>query len=600
MKDFLLEIGCENLPPHGIRQAFESLRRQATESLDAARLQYTSIYATGAPRRLVLIVEGLAEKQTAGGETVTGPPVARAFDESGKPTKAAEGFARSRGVAVDKLQTVTTAKGDFLGITQKLPTQSATKILRAEIPNWIAGLTFPKLMHWEEQGVLFARPIRWLVCLYGQSVVPLAVAGVKSAAVTYTVPWIQRKGFRVRDARHYSEVLKKHGVVVDHDKRRQSIASLAQRAAERAGLKLIEDEALVDELTFMLEEPKPLMGEFDAKYLSLPDEVVTAAMRSHQRYMAFRKGRGKLVPKFLTFTEGKVGSPATVRRGNEKVLRARLEDALFYWHEDLKTGMDGLAAKLDAIVFIEGLGSLGDKSRRIAGLVGAVKMAVGPGSTLNEPFFARAARIAKADLASEMIKDGKEFTLLQGVIGNYYALERGEADEVADALREQYLPRNPADRLPASSVGRCLSIADRIDTITGCFLAGFKPTGSQDPYALRRLANGLIRIAEEVPSFSLLSLMEASVAQFAKAGYETSVSASNVSELLVDFFQRRVATYLKEQGVAYDAVDAVSAVAWERPGAALVQARAIEGMRGDDDFELLITGVKRVGQYPLR
>ena len=594
MKDFLLEIGCENLPPHGIRSAFESLHKLAEASLASLRFEYKSIYTTGAPRRLVLIVEGLADKQTAGKETVTGPPIDRAFDDAGKPTKAAEGFARSRGVSVDKLQTVETPKGKFLGITQKLPTQSASKILQQEIPQWVRSLTFPKLMHWESEGLVFARPIRWLLCLHGDKVVPLKLAGVKSDALTYTVPWVRPKGLRVRNAKHYRDVMKKQGVIVDHERRRRTIETLAANAADRAGLKLIEDGALVNELTFMLEEPKPLMGEFDKRYLTLPAEVVTTAMRSHQRYMAFRKGR-KLVAKFLTFTEGKVGSPATVRKGNEKVLRARLEDALFYWHDDLKTGMDGLAGKLDAIVFIEGLGTLGDKSRRIAALVGGVQEALQVEAPVDDQVLKRAATVAKADLASEMIKDGKEFTLLQGLIGAYYAKECGEAAEVVDAIREQYLPRNPGDKLPKTVAGRCLGIADRIDTITGCFLAGFRPTGSQDPYALRRQANAVIRLIEEASDFSLLPLIEASVAPFTSGEYKTEVGIDAVSGELVDFFKQRVATYLKERGVAYDAVDAVTAVAWERPGAALEQARAIERMRGDDAFELLITGVKRVG-----
>jgi len=592
VKDLLLEIGCENLPPHGIHGAFESLRERAVAALDELRLSYEDIYVTGAPRRLVLIVSGLAERQTAGSETVTGPPLSRAFDESGAPTPAAQGFARARGVDVASLETVTTDKGEFVGVVQKLPVERTSRLLKEAIPAWIGQLRFPKVMRWEQNDVLFARPIRWLVCVLGETVVPFSIAGVKSSNLTYGVPWIRHRGLKVRSAGHYRSVMKRLGVIVDHSERRRRIEAMARRAAERNGLRLIDEPDLLDELTYMLEDPRPLMGEFDAKYLSLPPEVVTTAMKSHQRYLAFKGPRGKLVPRFLTFTEGRAGSPAQVRRGNEKVLRARLEDALFYWHEDLSAGMDGLAERLDSIVFIEGLGSLGDKSRRLAGLSKAVSSAL-DGDAPAPAVVERAAHLAKADLASEMIKDGKEFTLLQGLIGSRYAAASGEPGAVVDALREQYLPRAPKDPLPRGEAGRILSVADRLDTIAGCFLAGFQPTGSQDPYALRRQANGLLRLVENAQGFSLAPLLEQAVASY--GGYQTPVPVDEALGSLTEFFKTRVGAYLKEKGIVYDVVDAVAAVAWDAPGTALARARAAQALRGDATFELLITGVKRVG-----
>jgi glycyl-tRNA synthetase beta chain len=592
MSDLLLEIGCENLPPASIKPAFEQLARLTAGRLAEHRLPYEEIYTTGSPRRLVLIVRGLAATQTSQTETVTGPPASRAFDGNGNPTQAAVGFARSQGVAVKDLECIPTERGEYMGVTRRLRSQRASVLLREILPGLIVDLKFPKVMHWESTGASFARPIRWLVALLGEKIVRFKVAGITAGNVTHTIPWIRRDRIKVRGADHYLSRLSKAGVVLDHEERFRKIERQAQQAAARAGLTLVEDRALCGELTFMLEDPRHLVGAFDEKYLKLPPEVVITAMKAHQRYLALRGKRKRLVAKFITFTEGKVGSPAEVRRGNEKVLKARLEDALFYWREDVKTGIEGLADKLRSIVFVEGLGTLADKAARLETIglhlakSGALEL---PGATI-----ARAARLAKADLASEMIKDGKEFTLLQGMIGSHYAGEAGESGETVTALREYYMPRNPTDPLPATTLGALLGVADRIDTITGCFLAGLTPSGSQDPYALRRLANGLIRILEDRPEVSIQLLLDATIAAFEEQGL-TGQANGEARERLAEFFQNRTEAFLKERGIAYDVVGAVSAVAWALPALALKRARAMETARGNDAFELLITGAKRVG-----
>jgi len=604
VSDFLLEIGCENLPPHAIRSSFEQLHRATAKKLDELRLPYEKIYTTGAPRRLVLIVHGLADVQSARSETVTGPPVDRAFDEAGKPTRAAEGFAKSQGLDPAKLKTVKTERGEFVGFTRTLKRRRASILLKDLVPELVAGLKWPKLMHWQpatpetavpggkNDGFRFARPIRWIVCMLGSTVLRFSMAGVLTGNRSYTTPWIRTGPVTIRSPKTYMSAMKKAGIVVDHDDRAKKIESLAKQAAKRAGLQLIEDSGLVDELTFMLESPSPLTGEFDKRYLKLPQEVVVTAMKSHQRYLAFRK-RGKLVPRFLTFTEGKVGSPATVRHGNEKVLRARLEDATFYWEEDNRTGMDGLSEKLKTIVFIEKLGTLADKSKRVSKLAGAVLEMVGTGS-VDVGQAERACHIAKADLASEMIKDGKEFTLLQGLIGSFYAREGGEDAEVVTAIREQYMPRTPGDGLPTTELGTVISIADRMDTITGCFLAGLVPTGSQDPYALRRQANGLLRLLEARPGVSIRGLIDVALSGYIDGGLSSSEGRAEAIDRLIGFFQSRMELYLKDRGIDYDIVSAVTAVAWENPGVALKRAGVIQSLRGDDAFELLVTGAKRV------
>ncbi|MEE9268880.1 MAG: glycine--tRNA ligase subunit beta, partial [Candidatus Krumholzibacteria bacterium] len=556
MSDLLLEIGCENLPPACIKPAFDQLAKLAAGRLAEHRLPYEEIYTTGGPRRLVLIVRGLAATQTSKTETVTGPPASRAFDGNGDPTPAALGFARSHGVAVKDLRCIPTDRGEYVGVTRRLRSQRASVLLREILPGLISDLKFPKVMRWESTGMSFARPIRWIVALLEEKVVRFKIAGVVAGNVTYTIPWIRRDRIKVRGADHYLSQLSKAGVVLDHDERFHKIQRLAQQAAARAGLTLVEDRSLCGELTFMLEDPRHLLGAFDEKYLKLPPEVVTTAMKGHQRYLALRGKRNRLVAKFITFTEGKVGSPAEVRKGNEKVLKARLEDALFYWQEDVKTGIQGLADKLRSIVFVEGLGTLADKAARLE----TIGLHLGKSGALEVPeaTIVRAARLAKADLASEMIKDGKEFTLLQGIIGSHYAREAGEPGEIVTAFRQHYRPRNPSDPLPATPLGALLGIADRIDTIAGCFLAGLTPSGSQDPYALRRLANGLIRILEDKPEISIQSLLEVTIAAFENQGLNRGADGE-VTERLAEFFQNRTEAFLKEQGIAYDVVGAVSA-----------------------------------------
>lgn len=587
MSDFLLEIGAENIPASYIAPAMRQLGADVEALLEQERLNHDGVTTAATPRRLVVMVSQLGEKQNALEELVTGPPVSRAFDDNGKPTRAAEGFARSQGVAVEKLRRVDTDKGAYLGVQRRLARRASTTILRERLPELIAGLKFPRSMKWEASGVRFARPVRWIVCLYGSKVVRFRFADVTSGNRTYGRPWIRGETAAVRSAGSYHAALGRLGIIVDAEKRGQRIVELAERAAAKEKLKVVPDAELIEELSQMVENPRVVVGEFPRRYLELPAEVVRTAMRSHQRYIALSAGRGKLAPRFITFTDGAVRRPAEVRRGNEKVLRARLEDAGFYWREDLKRGVDGLADELDRIVFIEGLGTIGEKARRVEKvalhLSGQIDESVRPAADQ----ISRVARIAKADLASEMIKDGKEFTRLQGVIGAHYAVACGESREVANAVRDHYLPRTPKEAPPESMLALVVGVADRIDTICGCFIAGFKPSGSQDPYALRRGANGLIRMIDPHPEVTLDTL--------AAVAFDAYSAGDEARRDALAFLEARAAAYLKEGGVPYDTAEAVAAVAWNRPGVALRRAHDIARLRGDAVFERLITGVKRVG-----
>ena len=595
MKDFVLEIGAENIPASYVEPAFRQLADDAEALFDELRLPWEELYATGTPRRLVLCVRGLAERQESVEETVTGPPVSKGLDEEGRPTKAAEGFARSKGIDVGELRPLTTPRGEFLGFTRRLETRPAPELLAGRMPGLIASLRFPKVMKWESSGARFARPVRWIVCLYGARTVEFEFAGVAAGNVSYGRPWYAGERVRVRSAATFLPDAGRLGIIVDDEERRERIWSLARREAGKRGLAPVEDPGLLDELTFMVEDPRVLVGEFSDSYLELPPEVVTTAMRSHQRYIALVDGKGRLVPKFITFTDGRVLGEANVKRGNEKVLRARLEDARFYWREDLKRGIEGLAGELSRIVFIEGLGTIGQKADRIRTLAGLVNERRREGERQPADVVDRAAELAKADLASEMIKDGKEFTLLQGLIGSHYARECGEDAAVVDAIDQHYLPRTPADGVPRSPAASAVGVADRIDTICGCFLAGLIPSGSQDPYALRRQANGLLRILENQPEVALDFLIDKALDLYLQKGLADADTAREAAGAVSKFFEGRCETFLKERGFAYDVVAAVSRVSWMRPGVALIRAHSIADLRGDARFERLVTGVKRVG-----
>jgi glycyl-tRNA synthetase beta chain len=608
VSDFVLEIGVENVPASYLPPAIEQLRADAAALFARHRLVYGEIYTTGTPRRLAMIVGGLADRQSEAEELVTGPPVARAFAADGRATPAAEGFARSQGVDVAALARIETPKGEYLGLRKRLPRLRAVEVLRDELPALVGGLKFPKTMKWEASAARFARPVRWVVALYGKSVVDFRFADVDSGRVTWGRPWLEPMPAKpstaseqrsIADAETYRARVASLGVILDHGERKKKIRALAVEAAVEVHGRVVEDDDLLTEISFMLEDPRVLVGSFDEKYLNLPPEVIVVAMRSHQRYLALADANGRLMPRFIAFTDGRVLGADEVVRGNQRVLRARLEDAEFYWREDLKRGMDGMADELDRIVFIEGLGSIGEKWRRVLDVARVVNTALSERERVPDGDLTRAARLAKADLASSMIRDGKEFTALQGVIGSQYAAAGGEGAAVADAIREHYQPRAAADALPRGTLGRAVGLADRFDTLAGCFLAGLKPTGSQDPFALRRGANGAVRIASEVRGLRLDALADAASAGYGavlgEAELRTRWIDRRARDDVMDFLRGRVEAFLKDGGVPYDVAAAVISVAWQEPGVALARARAIANARGDGAFERLVTGVKRVG-----
>jgi len=583
-RDLVFEIGVEEMPASYVPPAVGDLRRALAEGLGAARLEPGSIRILATPRRLAAIVANLPERQEERKRVVVGPPARVAFGDGGEPTKAATGFARSQGVGVSDLTIV----DDYVQVEVTDEGRPAAEVLPACLVDAIASVGFPKTMRWgpEER---FARPIRWLVAVWDGTVLDVEYAGVRAGRETYGHRFCAPGPHEIEGARDYEGVLGRNHVVVDHEKRRASIAEqLAAVARAECGGRLVPDEVLLDEVVFLVECPTVFSGRFDERFLELPRDVVVAAMKGHQRYFAVESEAGRLLPHFLCVSNTPPDHVDAIREGNERVLESRLDDAAFYWDEDTKTSLAGKVDALGNVVWLEGLGSLLDKTRRIERLSDWIAADLGEAARGD---VTRAARLAKADLVTEMVKDGKEFTELQGVMGREYALASGESEAVAVAIREHYLPRFAGDDLPRTAIGTILSIADRADSIVGCFSAGLVPTGSQDPYALRRQAIGIVRMIDE----GGLDLSLRDLVVEASRGY--GVGADREDDLVLgvlDFVRQRARVFYIDAGYAYDLVDAVLEASLDRLSGVRPRLGALSHFRRNEDFAGLVIGARRV------
>ena len=583
-ESLLLEIGCEELPAGFIAPALAELAQSARDGLGGARLGFKSVRATGTPRRLALIVEGLADRQEDRVREVTGPAVRVAYDAAGKPTDAARGFAKGAGIAVEALERVTTPKGEYLLARVRdlgLPTAD---VLPGLLGSWVLGLHFPKTMHWNGPA-RFARPVRWIVALRGGSVVPFEAFGVVSGKKTRGHRTIAPDWFEIPRPSTYAESLRERGVMVDAEDRGSAIAEELERATAPIHGRAVEDRELVDEVANLVEWPEAVVGSFDPAYLKLPRPVVVTAMRAHQRYFAVEGGDHTLLPHFVMIRSGRGSGAEEIRRGAEIVLRARLEDARFYWENDLKGGIESKLPGLKGIVWHERLGTVYDRVQRLAQVAQELARPLAPQA---KETVSRAALLCKADLASEMVRSGKEFASLQGIIGAEYAAASGESAAVVQAIREHYLPEGPSDRIPATTEGRLLSLADKLEAVVGGFRAGLEVTGSQDPYGLRRSGNGIVRILLE--SGWRLDVLEAArwlEELFDRAGVPKG------GQGLPEFWKQRVESALMELGVGRDTAAAVLAVRPGDPADVLARAKAIDRIRQSEDFEGLMIGYRR-------
>ncbi|MDO9170868.1 MAG: glycine--tRNA ligase subunit beta [bacterium] len=595
MLPFLFEIGTDELPARFLPVERQHVAAGFAALLAELSLEHRGLRVLATPRRLAVLVEALAEQQADRTIEVKGPPLSAARAPDGSPTPAALGFARKNGVAIDDCLEMGDGKGGaFLGVRRTLAGRPAAELLAERLPGLMTSIPFPKTMHWGTSDFEYARPIQWLVALLGEQVLPLEMAGLRAGRVSRGHRTLAAGApVEIASPGAYLAAMRDHGVEPDQDERRRIVREGGERLAREAGGRVVEDEELLQEVTDLLEHPTPFLGAVPESYFALPDEVIVTALKAHQRYFAVRRaGDGGLLPVFFAVRDGDETALDNVIRGNEKVLNARLNDALFYWRCDLKLTPDQHTARLADVTWLEGYGTVLDKVGRVGRLVELLWSAgLGDGGA-PPPELLRAARICKFDLVTEMIRDGKEFTKLEGTIGARYAAAAGEAPAVCSLLEEYYRPRSAADGLPAGAAAAALAAADRLDTLAGCWLAGFVPTGAKDPYALRRHTLAVLRIL--IDRAARLDLA-AAVAQ-ALAGYATLADETRrglaLGEILA-FARTRLEGQLVAGGVSQEAVRAVLPAHGNDPTDAVAWARALEGFREQPDFLLLAKGVKR-------
>lgn len=546
-KDLLLEIGTEEIPAHAMPGMLKELGENAKKALKELRLAHGAVRTLGTPRRLALIVEGLAEKQEDVAEEKRGPSVQVAFDADGKPTKAAQGFARGQGVQAEAL---VTKDGYVYALVQETG-ERTEKVLEKMLPELIVGLPLPNSMRWGDLDFRFIRPLRWLVALYGEQVVPFELARVKSSNTSRGHRFLSTGDFTIQDAAHYEEACEKAFVIVDPARRKDEIEEgLVKEAKAHGGIAEITPN-LLEEVLYLVEYPTALSGSFEDKYLALPPDAVITPMRDHQRYFPVKAADGKLMPLFLTVRNGGAEYLATVQHGNERVLRARLADAQFFFDEDRKKSLEEHMEKLKTVVFQEGLGTVYEKSLRLEKLAAKIAGAIGA-SDAEKKAAERAARLSKADLVTGMVT---EFTELQGVMGKEYARLDGESEDVALAIDEHYMPRFAGDALPKTCAGLVVSLADKMDNIVATFSRGLIPTGSQDPFALRRQALGMVHsIIEAGVTVSLRELVSWTMDLLA---IQDAAVREKMQADVADFMRLRLKNVLAEAGIRYDIADAV-------------------------------------------
>lgn len=544
-KDLLLEIGTEEIPAHYMPSILKQVQELAAKAFGEANIAYEGIRSVGTPRRVALILTGVAEKQADVSAKNKGPSAKIAFDGDGNPTKAAIGFARGQKIDVSEL--VVEDGYVYANVTSLgAPTEG---LLPDILKGIINGIGFPKSMHWGSLDYHFVRPIRWIVALFDKAVVPFDIAGVQSGNVSRGHRFLGDGDFTITSPAEYEATTKEHFLIVDPEVRKTMILEGLQKIADEKGGTIIMDDDLLEEVVYLVEYPTALCGEFDEAFLQLPEAAIITPMKDHQRYFPMRDKDGKLMNLFLTVRNGNDYQLETVQHGNERVLRARLDDAKFFFEEDKKHHLVDYTEKLKKIVFQDGLGTLYDKAMRLQQITVFINQKLDLG--LSDDELKRASLLAKADLATQMVM---EFTELQGVMGKEYAMIDGEPVAVAEAINEQYQPRFAGDELPQTTMGKVLGVADKFDTITGMFSQGFIPTGSQDPFALRRQTIGILNILMDAGWNVNCHEIFAFVLQLLGVADEKK---QTVMAQLDDYFTLRLKNIFQDKGVDYHIIDCV-------------------------------------------
>ena len=592
-RPFLFEIGTDELPARFLPVEREHLAGRLPALLDELGLGCSGLRILATPRRLAVLIDALDVRQADTVLELKGPPLSVAYGADGAPTPAAVGFARKNGLDVADCYEVADEKGGrFIGARKQVPGRPTAELLAERLPDLLLSIPFPKTMRWGSLELEYARPIQWLTALLGGDVVPVRLAGRTAGRETRGHRTLaDNERIDVASPTDYVEALRKVHVLVDQDERRAVIEAGGAALALEAGGTLVPDPELLDEVVDLCEFPTPFLGGFSPDFFALPDEVLVTAMKSHQRYFSLRGPDGGLLPRFFAVRDGDGTALANVVHGNEKVLNARLADAHFYWDFDLRQGPDGHTARLADVTWLEGYGSVLDKVERVESLVRWLwEHGMGEGDP--PAALLRAARICKFDLVIEMIRDGKEFTKLEGTIAARFAAAAGEAPAVCGIVEDYYSPRSAVDGLPGTAEAAALSVADRLDTLAGCWLAGFAPTGAKDPYALRRHTLAVLRIlldrGADLDLDAAVARALEPYADLADAAARTAAAAA-----IAGFIRTRLEGQLVAAGASGEAVRAVLRPHGHVPPRARAWAVALDGYRERADFQQLATGFKR-------
>lgn len=592
-KELIVEIGTEEIPAGFLDYAVKDLESLCKKALQENSLAYESVECYGTPRRLALRVNGLPDKQEDRTEEAYGPPVKIAFDEDGNPTKPALGFAKAQGVDMKDVTTVTRDRGEFLAVKRGIKGQKTDKILKDILPALILSIPFRKSMKWGDGDVTFVRPLRWILAVFGGKTLTFNIENLKSSNKSYGHRFMSPKGFKVADWNQYQEGLKNGYVQLDQIKRREDIQKETSELADKIGGYIEQDDDLLETVGNLVEIPVVLKGDFEEDFLSLPKEVLISVMKNHQKYFpVFSKSKkDELLPHFIFVCGTPVKDPDVVSKGNERVIRARFTDARFFYDEDKSSPLSEKLEDLKGMVYLSEVGSYYDKTERLKIL--AKELGNKLGFQNNTKDIVRAAFLSKADLATQMVF---EFPELQGIMGNYYAVISGETPEVALAIEEHYMPIGRDSDLPESDYGSVLSIVDKIDNISSCFISGLIPTGTSDPYALRRQAIGIINIVlNKKYHLSLREFFETGLKSIIdQTGDKYRESLDDTLDTIMSFMTERFRNILTTEGYAQDVIEAVVSVEFDDILDAMRKIEALSEFRKAADFETLGIAFKRV------
>jgi len=558
MNNVVLEIGTEEIPAQYMENALKELNRLAKKYLEESRIKYKEIKVYGTPRRLILFIFQIKEKQEDIFQKIKGPAYSISYNKDSLPQKPALKFAQSQGINVKDLIVEDTEKGKYIFAPKSITGQPTSDLLSQIFPKTIKGMQFPKSMRWGERSLRFIRPIRWILALYGKEIIKFNLNGLDSENITYGHRLLAPQKIKVSSTQEYFKKLEKNYVIVDPKIRENIVRTdIKQIIKEISGEKIINEKQL-KEIIYLVEYPNAILGKYDKKYLELPKDVLTVVMEKHQKYFPVFKNKDELLPLFIVIINNSKKHASKIKEGNENVLKARLEDAKFFYQEDQKILLEKRVDKLKNVIFQENLGSLFDKTKRLELLCDYISEGLRVEQKVKKDLL-RSAHLCKADLVTEMVK---EFPELQGIMGKEYAVLSGERKEVTEAIFEHYLPRFSGDRLPETESGMILGIADKVDSIIGCFVMGIAPTGSQDPYGLRRQSRGKIAIIlKNNLQISLKDIIRKSLSLYKESdSVQLKIDENKVVSQILNFLKQRLKNIFLEEGIRYDVIDAVLAV----------------------------------------